>query len=69
MIDNKKLKKQVADLRKTKDISMDVACKEIGISKATLSRIENGKTPDAITLLKVCNWLGTIANSYLKQGK
>ena len=30
---------------------------EIGISIATLSRIERGHTPDADTLLKVWTWL------------
>lgn len=40
------------------NISMEVACAEIGISKATLSRIENGKTPEIDTFLKICDWLG-----------
>lgn len=30
---------------------------EIGISSATLSRIENGKVPDLDTFSKVCKWL------------
>ncbi len=32
--------------------------KEIGISTATLSRIENGKLPDLETFSKACLWLG-----------
>lgn len=32
--------------------------KEIGISTATLSRIENGKLPDIETFSKACQWLG-----------
>ena len=31
--------------------------KEIGISLATLSRIENGKVPDLDTFSKLCKWL------------
>ncbi|MDD5670038.1 MAG: helix-turn-helix transcriptional regulator [Candidatus Omnitrophica bacterium] len=31
--------------------------KEIGISTATLSRIENGKLPDIETFSKACKWL------------
>ena len=31
--------------------------KEIGISPATLSRIEHGKVPDLETFRKVCRWL------------
>jgi transcriptional regulator with XRE-family HTH domain len=34
----------------------DVA-REIGISPATLSRVENGKLPDLDTFSKVCKWL------------
>ena len=30
---------------------------EIGISYATLSRIENGKVPDLETFSKICKWL------------
>lgn len=31
--------------------------KEIGVSAATLSRIENGKQPDLTTFPKICSWL------------
>jgi transcriptional regulator with XRE-family HTH domain len=31
--------------------------KRIGISAPTLSRIENGRTPDINTYLKLCQWL------------
>ncbi len=33
------------------------AAKQIGISHATLSRIENGKATDGQTLWRVLNWL------------
>jgi len=33
------------------------AAKLIGISPATLSRIENGKIPDLDTFAKLCKWL------------
>jgi len=43
------------------------AAKEIGISAATLSRIENGKLPDLLNFAKICRWLeidpGTVLNS------
>lgn len=32
--------------------------KEVGISPATLSRVENGKIPDLETFCKICAWLG-----------
>lgn len=34
------------------------AAREIGISHATLSRVERGFAPDARTLQRVCAWLG-----------
>jgi transcriptional regulator with XRE-family HTH domain len=66
MIDTEKLKKDLFHVRGLKNQSMDASCKEIGISKPTFSRIENGNTPDALTLLKVCKWLGVNPNIYLK---
>lgn len=38
--------------------SMREAAENIGVSRATLSRIENGKTPDVFTLAKLCRWMG-----------
>lgn len=32
--------------------------KEVGVSPATLSRVENGKVPDLDTFSKICAWLG-----------
>lgn len=32
--------------------------KEVGVSAATLSRIENRMAPDLATFAKVCAWLG-----------
>jgi transcriptional regulator with XRE-family HTH domain len=38
---------------------------EVGISPATLSRIENGKIPDLDTFGKICSWLGDDPALYL----
>lgn len=42
------------------ELNIDVreAAKHIGTSAPTLSRIENGKTPDLLTLASVCYWSG-----------
>lgn len=48
-------------------LTMDEAAAEIGISKATLSRLEKLKLPDVETLGKVCTWLGTFPNKYYGQ--
>ncbi|MBY6049880.1 helix-turn-helix domain-containing protein [Vannielia litorea] len=34
------------------------AAAEIGVSPATLSRVENGHVPDLATFAKICEWLG-----------
>jgi transcriptional regulator with XRE-family HTH domain len=44
---------------------MDVCAKEIGVSKATLSRVENGNMPDLITFFKIIKWLGSDAKKYI----
>lgn len=41
------------------------AAEEIGISPATLSRIENGHMPDLETFAKVCDWLNVDPAEYL----
>lgn len=38
---------------------------EIGISHATLSRIESGKQPDLETFTRICKWLEIDPNSIL----
>lgn len=44
----------------------DIA-REVGdVSPSTLSRVENGKTPDMDTFLKLCDWLGENATRFIK---
>lgn len=38
--------------------------KEIGISPATLMRVENGRVPDLVTFGKLCQWLGVDPGTY-----
>jgi transcriptional regulator with XRE-family HTH domain len=38
---------------------------EIGISAATLSRVETGKQPDLKTFTLICKWLGVDPNTVL----
>ena len=51
--------------RKRGSMGVRAAAGEIGISPATLSRIENGRVPDLDTLKKVCAWLGVDPAAYL----
>lgn len=65
--DSFELKKDLITARQiNNDFSMDVAAKQIGISKATLSRIEKGKMPDVLTLGKLCRWMKTEPSKYFK---
>jgi DNA-binding Xre family transcriptional regulator len=42
---------------KRADLGVRAAAKEIGISPATLSRVERGYLPDLDTFGKICRWL------------
>jgi transcriptional regulator with XRE-family HTH domain len=41
------------------------AAKQVGVSPATLSRVENKKIPDLETFEKICQWLGDDPSLYL----
>ncbi len=43
--------------RSSRDLGIREVSKEIGISSATLSRIENGREATADSFIKVLNWL------------
>jgi transcriptional regulator with XRE-family HTH domain len=47
------------------DKGLRVAALEIGVSPATLSRVENGHVPDLDSLRKLCRWLGVDAGELL----
>lgn len=46
--------------------SLRPMAEKIGISSATLNRIESGKMPDLLTYAKVCKWLKCKTDKYLK---
>ena len=65
--DSESLKKDLKTKRIIElEISMDACAKLIGISKPTLSRIENGSIPDLINFFKIVKWLGSDARMYIK---
>ena len=45
-------------LNKRGKVGVRVTAKEIGISPATLSRVENGHLPDLDNFQKICHWVG-----------
>lgn len=49
------------------EISLDDCAKRIGISKPTLSRVENGNVvPDLLTFFKIIGWLNSDPFNYIK---
>ena len=46
-------------------LSLETCSKLIGISKPTLSRIENGSMPDIITFFKIIKLLDSDARMYI----
>ena len=38
-------------------VGIRATAREIGVSPATLSRVENGKLPDLENFAKICQWL------------
>lgn len=52
-------------LEKRAGMGVREAAKRIGISPATLSRVENKKIPDLETFGRICKWLGDDPSVYL----
>lgn len=50
------------------EMGLREAVQQIGdISPATLSRIENGRIPDMDVFLRICDWIGIPAETFLKR--
>ena len=47
-------------------LGVRAAARDAGISPATLSRIENGHTPDMETFEKICVWLGADPSRFIE---
>lgn len=52
-------------VEKRGDVGVRAAAKEIGISAATLSRVENGHLPDLQKFSLICRWLDLDPNQIL----
>jgi len=59
---------RLKEKRSSKGMDIREAAKEIGISPATLSRIENGSVPDIGTFSKICKWMQIDPNEVLDCG-
>jgi transcriptional regulator with XRE-family HTH domain len=58
-----RLAKRIQEKRAGKGIRE--AAEEVGVSPATLSRVENKNIPDLETFSKICRWLGEDPGVYL----
>ena len=58
-----RLAKRIQERRAGKGIR--AAAQEVGVSSATLSRVENGGVPDLETFVKICRWLDEDPAIYL----
>lgn len=61
------LGQMVLDKRGT--LGVRAAAREVGISPATLSRVENGNLPDLETFAAICKWLGEDPSQFLGMQK
>lgn len=52
-------------VRERGETGLRVAAQEIGVSAATLCRVENGCAPDLISFAKLCRWLNADPAVYL----
>ena len=59
VFDSDKFAKQVSFSRIAKGESLRETGAQIGVSAATLSRIERGAKPDIDTFMRICKWMGT----------
>lgn len=61
------------DIRTKRTIENDIDLRklagETGVSFGTISRLENKRVPDVITLFKMCKWLGKSMDNYIKKVK
>lgn len=56
----------VRERREDNHQSVRQAALEVGISFATLSRVEDGGQPDLVTFMKLCAWLGRPPSTFFR---
>lgn len=60
---------RLVDKQNDISISLGSAAKQTGISKPTLSRLEKGGMPDALTLAVICKWIDKPMDLFFTQIK
>ena len=65
-MDQKKIGRFIAELRKEKGLTQAQLAEKFGISNRAVSKWENGKSlPDASIMINLCNFLGITVNELL----
>ena len=69
-MDQKKIGKFIAELRKGKGLTQAELAEQFGVSNKAVSKWENGKSlPDASIMIDLCNLLGITVNELLSGEK
>jgi transcriptional regulator with XRE-family HTH domain len=53
------------EARKERGLSYRQAAEQVGTSRTTIQRIEEGEPVDVETLIKICNWIGVSPSTVL----
>ena len=69
VFDGKEFGRQLRVTRAYSNIDMRTLSKQIGISPSTLSRIENGYTPDVNTFATLSHWIGADMQDFFTSKK
>lgn len=68
-LDTESFAQELRVIRARRNCLLDQVSDETGISKSTLSRIENGYTPDVNTFATLCDWGDLIMQGFFKKAK
>lgn len=67
MLDTEKLAEALATILDHRRMSARTAATEIGVSPSTLTRLKQGKRPDADALISILAWLGVESSKFTKE--
>lgn len=58
--------RRLGQSQRTPEMALREAAAEVGLSAATLSRVERQSLPDLPTYIKLCRWLGVPLEHFVK---
>ena len=66
-LDTSSLYEAISRKRRQLGMSRLAVMKEVGTVSSTLTRLSEGYPPNAVTLLRICAWLGRDARDFIKR--